>query len=215
MKNITLLMFMTLVLSIGMASAISLKIANSTGTVMIDLSDTGNLSAAGNISAGLYFVGSGKYLTDIAVATDSVTIAGENITSGTIDFARLPTLTDRITLSGENITAGTIDFARLPSLTDKITLAYQNITGTPTCSAGEYITMNATGWICETPSASAMDYTNLAMTNVTNTFAQDQIFNKGINVTTSVNLLSAIASISRGGSNITIDNSNNVIITLG
>lgn len=230
MKNTTLLVLMTLVLSIGMASAVSLQLKNSTGTVVIDFSSTGDIDAEGNITAGLFFVGDGRYLTNLVVAADSVTIAGENITSGTINFARLPTLTDMITLAYQNITGvpscsagqfvkmnatGWICESPVIAMTDTHTHAYQNITGVPACTAGQYVVMNATGWICETPATFAMDYTNIAMTNKTNTFANDQIFSNDVNVTGAVNLLSATASIKRGLSNITIDNSNNVIITLG
>jgi hypothetical protein len=238
-------------LSIGMISATSLSIANSTGTVKITLDSTGKLNATGNISTDSFYVGDGRYLTNVVTATNGVNIAGENITSGTIAFARLPTLTNTLTLAyqnitgtptctagqyvkmnatgwicetvtmaansvtiaGENVTSGTIAFARLPTLTNTLTLAYQNITGTPTCTAGQVVTMNATGWICVT--SGSMSYTNLALTNTTNTFAEDQVISKDINITSDVNLLSATATIKRGTTNITIDNSNNVIITLG
>ena len=84
-------------------------------------------------------------VTGIVTGLNSkITIAGENITSGTINFARLPTLTNMLTLAwanitdipsnpvniaGENITSGTIAFARLPTLTNMLTLTCSNITG--------------------------------------------------------------------------------------
>jgi hypothetical protein len=251
MKNITLLVLMTLVLSIGMMSATSLKIANSAGVVKINLSDTGSIDTPGNITTTAYYVGNGQFLTGITVASGAVTIWGENITAGTIAFARLPTLTsththayqnitgtptctanqfvimnatgwfcgtatigaNSTTIAGENITGGTIAFARLPTLTDTHTLAYQNITGEPVCTTGQVVTMNATGWFCI--ASGSMSYTNIGLTNITNTWALDQIYTNDINVTSDVNLLSATASIRRGTTNITIDNTNNVIITLG
>ena len=251
MKNITLLVLMTLVLSIGMMSASSLQLKNAGGTVVIDFSSTGKINATGNISSDLYFVGDGRYLTNIAPTTNGVNIAGENITSGTIAIARLPTLTsththayqnitgvpvctagqyvkmnatgwicetitvasNSVVIAGENVTSGTIAFARLPTLTDTHTLAYQNITGEPACTAGQVITMNATGWICV--AGSTASFTNVAYYNNTQTWALDQVYTNDINVTSDINLLSATATIKRGTTNITIDNTNNVIITLG
>jgi hypothetical protein len=246
---------MTLVLSIGMMSAVSLQLKNSGGTVVIDFSSTGNINASGNVSAGLYFVGDGRYLTNVPVSigANSVVIAGENVTSGTIAFARLPSLVNMTTLSyknitgtptcsagqyvkmnatgwicetpvltvpansvviaGENVTSGTIAFARLPTLTNTHTLAYQNITGVPVCTAGQVVTMNATGWICVASASTSL--TNVAYYNNTQTWALDQVFTNDINVTSDINLLSATATIKRGNTNMTIDNTGNFVITLG
>jgi hypothetical protein len=79
---------------------------------------------------------------------------GANITTGTIAFARLPTLTNThtldwanitnkvlnnaLTLSGENITAGTVAFSRLPTLTDTHTHNAANVTA-GTFGIGNYI----------------------------------------------------------------------------
>ena len=200
---------------------------------------TGVLSSTANITTTASFVGSGEFLTGITVDDNAINIAGENITSGTIAEARLPTtiytielnastidtgtigetyLPDTIytiALNASEIAVGTIDFARLPSLTNLVSLDYHNITGIPNCNAGEFLKFGGTDLTCE--SASAADYTNIAYFNDTVTWAEDQVFTSDINVTagSSINLLANTSSIKRGSTNMTIDSSGNVDFWLG
>jgi len=120
-------------------------------------------------------------------------------------------------ISGENITSGTIDIARLPSLVNKTTLAYQNITGIPSCTDTEFLQFNATGMFCVEPIGAGFDSTNIAFYNKTNTWAEEQVFDEWINVTKGIKFTSNTSYIAREGvgTNISIDSLGNLIINLG
>jgi len=188
---------------------------------------SGNVATTGeaNITAGGFFVGDGSFITGITVEAQATTVSYHNITDlptcnagehftfdGSTLSCSLPT-TQTMNIAGENITSGTIDFARLPTLTNMHTLDYHNITSIPTCDAGDYLAYDGSDLACGTPEGG--DFTNVAYYNQTNTFATDQVFSQDVNVTGDVNLMSATASLKRGGTNITIDDTNNIIITLG
>lgn len=212
-----------------------------------NVSVIGKIVSAGNISTSNYFVGDGRFLTNIAIPQNStkldyhnitsiptcpastflkfdgtdlscvgVTISGENITSGTIAEARLPSTIYTIGINASQLTVGTIPFARLPSLVNTHTLDYHNITGIPTCGAGTFLKFDGTDLSCV--ASSAVDYTNLAWVNQSNTFAQEQVFSEHLNVTMGVRLMSNSSVITRAGietTNISIDSNGNVIINLG
>lgn len=202
MKNITLLMLMTLVLSIGMISASSLSIANSTGVVKITLDSTGKINASSTIAengvllsstylalaggtltgnivmtnnnvSAKYFIGNGSQLTDVVatVASNSVVIAGENITSGTIAFARLPSLTNTHTLDYLNLT-GTVPSAW--TTTYNVTYAGYSF-GARNETLDTYNTYN-TAWLStyNATYATHIPSTNVAFVNQTNIFAVNQ-----------------------------------------
>ena len=82
--------------------------------------------------------------------------------------ASTSTTNDGITINGANITAGTINFDRLPSLVDRLTLNIANITGfaynyNQTSLANTYT--DGRGFITST---------NVAYTNISNSFARSQ-----------------------------------------
>ena len=120
-------------------------------------------------------------------------------------------------ISGENITSGTIDFARLPSLVNQTTLAYQNITGIPACTDTEFLQFNATGMFCVEPISTGFDSTNIAFINKTQTWAEEQVFEEWINVTKGIKFTSNTSYIAREGvgTNISIDSLGNLRINLG
>ncbi|NDB30043.1 hypothetical protein EB151_10905, partial [archaeon] len=123
------------------------KIHYSTGNVGINTSDPSEtLEVAGNIKA-----------TNIEAAGANITaINATNITSGTLDNARLPenisvtslegTGANITALSATNITSGTLDNARLPadiSITGDMTAKNLNVTGvTTTINTDTYQTEN-------------------------------------------------------------------------
>jgi len=95
------------------------------------------------------------------VGNDLHTLNWANITNKILNNA--------LTLSGENITAGTIAFARLPTLTDTITLKWENITTRATnCSAGQYFNSIENMGFCSIPSGINNGHTH-AMANLTGT----------------------------------------------
>lgn len=178
------------------------------------LSDNYNMTITGTG----YFVGDGSYLTGIstinatyaAFATDGVTIKYQNISN-------IPTCdpNEHLDFDGSALTC-TLDVIA-PNTT---TITYQNITTWPTCGAGEHLDADGSTLSCTADAGSdfaSLDALNVAFTNITNTWAEDQIFSKDLNVTGSIRLMtndSAITGI-LNSTNISIDSSGNVIIRLG
>jgi len=66
------------------------------GSAVLDENDTINL----NVNSSIWWAG----IDEISDLNDAVTIQGENISGGTIAFARLPSLTNMLTLDWNNIT---------------------------------------------------------------------------------------------------------------
>jgi len=133
-----------------------------------------------------------------------------------INTTTASTLNNLITIQAENITGGTIDFARLPSLINLTTLDYHNITGIPTCGAGEFLKFDGTDLSCVAESSTSLE--NVAYYNETNTWAETQIFSKDLNITGDIKLMTDDSVITRDGvdtTNISIDSAGNVIINLG
>jgi len=165
---------------------------------------TGHLNITGNlnVSGTLYGDGSGLTGVTVEIADNSTLIAYQNVTNfptcvgdsyfqfdgTTLTCEEIPD--DTVLIAGENITSGTIDVARLPLLVNQTTIAYQNITNIPTCGAGDMLSFDGSLLTCETP-ASVMDYTNLALTNETNTFVPIQNFTAGIKSDDDITLASA------------------------
>jgi hypothetical protein len=213
MKKLFLILLVgTFVLSF--ASAVDWKIQDGSFETVITFSDSGSVNTTSWIAEN------GVKLSETYVAITSLSTcdAGEYLSYDGADFScSTPSLDIEhasVTIDGANITTGTIDFARLPDLTDSHTLDYHNVTGIPTCDAGDVLTYDGTDLSCTTPDSS-MDYTNIAMTNQTNTFSQNQILSSGMNVTGYIELETSSSGIKRGSTSITIDDSGNVITVLG
>lgn len=70
---------------------------------------------------------------------------------------------------------------------------------------------------CVAASSTGFDSTNLAYINKTQTWAEEQVFSKFVNVTQGIKLQSNTSYISRVGvgTNISIDSGGNLIINLG
>lgn len=138
------------------------------------------------------WVNSQGFLTSFS--DNSINIAGENITSGTIGIDFLPDLTNAFTLDILNITnflynynqtIPAIDYVDaqgfLTSIADNSTrIVYQNITNIPTCGAGEHLYFDGTTLSC-TADEGGINYTNLALTNQSNSFGA---FNQSFNTNT-------------------------------
>jgi hypothetical protein len=176
----------------------SLYVSNSTGTVKIDLSSTGNINATGTVAEGgvllsnIYLKLAGGTVTGLISSNSNISTTAFFIGNGSFLTSVSATVpTNGVNIAGENITSGTIAFARLPTLTNTLTLAYQNISGVPTCTAGQYVLMNSTGWICSSPPTYNATYatyipsTNVAFVNNTNIFTVNQ--NMSTNNITTVN----------------------------
>jgi hypothetical protein len=182
--------------------------------------DIFTVDTSGNANATGWLAEDGIQLTDIYVSIVDVATCdvGEFLTFDGTDWScESPSLNiehGSVTIDGANITTGTISIERLPDLTNATTLAYQNITGIPTCDAGDFLAYDGTDLSCSTPTSS-MDYTNIAMTNQTNTFTPQQVFSAGMNVTGYIELQSDVSGVKRGGTSFVIDDSNNFVITLG
>lgn len=65
------------------------------------------------------------------------------------------------------------------------TISYQNITDIPTCASGQALSFDGTTLSC----SDVGNFTNVAYTNVTNTFAENQVFSKDVNVTGNITLM--------------------------
>lgn len=183
----------------------------------LDYHNITNIPTCDGTYESLSYDGSDLSCINITIADNSINIDAANVTSGTFDFARLPSLTNLVNIAGENITSGTIGFAYLPSLVNLTTLSYHNITDIPTCTGDDVLTFDGSDLTCTTPSATT-DWTNNAWINESQTFAESNEFTKMVNVTEGVRLMSDDAVITRDGvptTNISIDSSGNVNIELG
>lgn len=149
-------------------------------------------------------------ITDIPTCTGDthLTFSGTTLTCDANDD-------NSINIAGENITSGTIAFARLPTLTDTHTHDYHNITAIPTCSEGQHLYFDGTDLTCTADSGGA-DLTNYALKNQSNDFVGVQNFSQGINVTGNITFQSDNSGLLRtaGGTHVTIDSSGNVHIKL-
>lgn len=109
--------------------------------------------------------------------------------------------------AGENITSGTIDFARLPNLTNKILSDVANVTGAVPvgqCMPGDYVTETTTiGVSCSTPSGVTDGHSHSAPYITTGTFgAGDYIFPANLTVqgTMGINVTTGCVYLPSGGS---------------
>ena len=179
MKNI---LFITFILLMGLISA-----ADFTPQGDIDLRDIYNIENAlaydgvsaifdDNVTAS-YFIGDGSQLTSISVSTANSSDYWDNYNTAS-------DLNNLITIQGENISGGTISFARLPTLTNMITLDWANITNKfITAVDNSYIYMSGTTTtLNETKlnnSIQAIDTaTNTSMKNYVDT--QDTTYNNSM-----------------------------------
>jgi len=165
-----------------------------TNLVSSDYHNITNIPSCDGTYESLSFDGTDLSCINITVADNSINIDAANITSGTIAYARLPTFVNMTTLS------------------------YHNITDFPECAAGEVLKFNSTGLFCVTDDTGATDFTNVAWINETNTFAEEQVFSKMLNVTEGIRLMSNTSVITRADvptTNISIDSAGNVNIELG
>ena len=156
---------------------------------------TDTLNVTGNFGVGGTLYGDGSGLTGVtaSIADNSTQIGYQNITNiptcdagssflsydGT-DVTCQTIVANGTTLDAGNITSGTFDVVRIPLLINATSPNVLNVTGIPTCTGDDVLTFDGTDMTCTTP-VSAMDYTNVALINQTNTFAPQQIFTDGLN----------------------------------
>lgn len=135
----------------------SLDISNTTDEISI--ADSDNLTFLGTNGISIQLSGKNVTINGSGVATASgVSIPAENITSGTLDDARLSSnvtlFGNSISLPAENITSGTLDDSRLSANITKLgttieqseisglTLPSANITGLPSSDGTGFNTTN-------------------------------------------------------------------------
>lgn len=184
-------------------SNLYLALTGADATITRNVTINGNLT----IGAGYNLIGDGSLLTGITINPNSTTLSYTNITD-------IPTCSANQHLDFDgSVLSCTADSIAVNSTT----ISYHNITDIPTCSAGDFWTFNGSDLDCSTPSGS-VSYTNLAWLNQTNTFAEENVFSKYVNITTGIRLMSNESVITREGietTNVTIDSSGNININLG
>jgi hypothetical protein len=117
------------------------RLPSLTNSVLSDISNVTNGAKAGSCSAGQY----ASATTTSGVTCSEVPIFNSSYLTSMIN--------DGITISADNITAGTIAWARLPTFTDTLTLHWLNITNKPVaCSAGQYVSQVGDTNTCSAPS---------------------------------------------------------------
>lgn len=218
-KELGLLLPLVLVSTMFLVSAGDFKLQAS-GSDVFTVDTSGNVNASGYMTENgtllseLYLLLSG-WNTNVAYVNNSNTFTADQQISANINITGNISDSDYITAtyfvgSGAKLTA-------LPA--DMATIKYQNISNLPTCGAGEHLDYDGTTLSCTADSTSFTN-TNIAYVNETNNFSVEQLFDADINMndTASVVFQTDNAAITREGSettNITIDSSGNIIISLG
>ena len=204
---------------------------------------TGILSSDSNITTTDYFVGNGKFLTGINIEDNSTQIVYQNITNiptcGEGEHLDFDGSDLTCTADSDTFVANYTDFQNKIEWSHLIngtflgdiwgtlgngtmaTTAYVDVQNT---SMVNYIGVvntsmkNYVDWVNSTNVQAEVDFTNVAYYNETNTWAEDQIFDKDLNVTGNIRLMTDTSIITRDAvetTNISIDSSGNVIISLG
>jgi len=201
---------LALVMSFVLVSAGDFIIEDSSGNPVFVVDTSGYLNISG------YLRQNGVLLNDTYLPLTGGTITGQlTLSTGNVTLTMGSFVGDGSLLTdldASNITTGTLDFARLPNLENMTTLSYHNLTDIPTCSVGQHLFFDGTDMSCTADGSGIADYTNIALTNQTNTFTPNQVFSGGVNVSKSIVLADDNANITRAGQDTTmwIDSSGNV-----
>ena len=204
-----------IVLLIMGVSAGDFKIQHPAGTDLFVLNTTGDLSIT-----GIYF-GDGSGLTGISMTNSSYALTTWNKTYADTLYAGIEwdyNQSDGSTNSSyaywtNGSLTSTYNATYAGYATGGVTISYQNITNLPTCNAGEHFFFDGSTLSC---TADAGDFTNVAYYNNTQTWAEDQLFDKNLNVTGNINLMtnnSLIGGIT-SGVGMSIDSSGNIIFII-
>ena len=201
-KVLILLLPIVLVFSMLLVSAGDFKIEYG-GSAIFTVETSGNVNASGTLAE------SGVLLSNIYLALAGGTLTGAINSDSNISTSAY------FNGSGKYLTGiSTINATYAAFAVNGTKISWNNITDFPTCGAGEHLLYNGTALNC---TSSSVDYTKIAYYNHSVTWAEDQIFDKVLNVTTEVRLMTDDSAItgSTGTTNISIDSSGNVVIRLG